>query len=114
MKRIRYIALIAVALSGMLSANEDLARLDALIKVTQENLAHEIALREYLKTYLDLQEQYLKNPDDKEQLLRVARAAVKVMDSIKDNNLASTFSNSFMSELTLFAQVGQKRGIPKP
>ncbi len=106
--------LFSIMIKLSLFGENDLAQLDHLIGVTKQNLNGQIVLREQLKTYLDLQTQYLKNPDDKELLLKAAKAASKALETIQDAHLAQTFSQSFMNELTLFAQISQKRGIPKP
>lgn len=100
--------------SGILTAADELNQLDALIQVTQQNVKTQMALKEDIKTYLDLQSQYLKDPNNKELLLKTARSATIALDHIKAANLTHTFSKDFMAELTLFAQIGQKKGIPKP
>lgn len=100
--------------SSLCMAGEELEQLDCLIKVTEENLDHQKALRLQVVSYLKLQDQYLQNPDDKDMLLRLAKEASKVLDSIKENHLTYSFPASFMSELTLFAGVANKRGVPSP
>lgn len=104
----------ALLISGTLFAGDELGQLDALINVTQQNLKNQIALKSTIKAYLDLQAQYLADPDNKELLLKTARSATIALDEIKAANLVQSFSKDFMAELTLFAQIGQKRGIPKP
>lgn len=92
----------------------ELATLDQLIAVTQRNVEAQRLLRCQLIDYQQLQTRYLRNPDDKDVLFRLIKTAQKAMNTIKNEELTHLFSSEFLSELNLFAQIGSKRGVPKP
>lgn len=92
----------------------EISRLDDLIEATQQSLQQQKELRELLQKYLSLREQYLKNTENAEVLFQAARTAFRAMNIIQENHLAQTFDSEFLSELSLFAKVGGKQGIPKP
>ena len=104
----------SLLLFSSLTANEEMQSVDALIQATEENLIHEKELKGLLHTYLSLQQEALKNPDDNALLLKVARAACPLLRVIQQNYYSYLFSHDFMKELTLFAQVGQKAGVIPP
>ena len=94
--------------------SNELTRLNNLIQVTAKNLEKQKSLLIMVQEYQHMQEKYLKSPDDNDQLFRLVKAAYRLSETIKENNLSQTFSSDFMSELNLFSQIAQKRGIPKP
>lgn len=96
-----------------LVANE-LAMLDSLISATKHNLETQKKLRSQIIEYQKAQAAYIMNPDDRDQLVKVIKQAYTVLETIKNNHLSQSFSQEFISELTLFAQVATKKGIPKP
>lgn len=92
----------------------ELQMLDDLIQITDQNLKNQKELREKVLQYQKQLNIYLKNSSDKDQVLKVARIAHSVLAEIKRLYLIESFQPSFISELTLFSQIAQKRGIPKP
>lgn len=91
----------------------ELARLDNLINTTQQNLQNQESLRKLIVAYQNIQNQYLQNTEDKESLFHMVKAAHKVLENIKQNHLTQIFDPKFISELTLFSQIANKRGIPR-
>lgn len=94
--------------------SNELTRLNNLIQVTAKNLEKQKSLLIMVQEYQVLQDKYLRNSDDNDQLFRLVKAAHRLSETIKENNLSQTFSSDFMSELNMFSQIAQKRGIPKP
>lgn len=92
----------------------ELTMLDDLIRLTDDNLKSQKALREFVVQYQKDLALYLKKSSDKDTVLKVARTAHKLLEEIKKNHLIEAFETDFISELTLFSQIAQKKGIPKP
>lgn len=92
----------------------ELTMLDNLIEVTQQNLERQEALRELVKEYQKVHDQYMKNIDDKELLYGLIKKAYRLLENIKESHLEHAFAPEFISELTVFSQVAAKRGVPKP
>lgn len=92
----------------------ELAMLDSLIEVTESNVKKQKALREEVILYQKELEVYLKNSSNKDIVLKMARRASRLLEQIKCLHLIEAFEPDFISELTLFAQIAQKRSIPKP
>lgn len=92
----------------------ELAMLDNLIEVTRLNLETQKKLREQIQEYQQMLALYLKNEQDKELLFKLVRVASSVSNAVKENHLSQIFDQEFLSELNVFAQIGNKRGIPKP
>lgn len=92
----------------------EISRLDTLIQATEKSLEGQKKLRTQIVDYQKLQEQYLKNPQDNDLLLKVVKSAYRTLQTIKENNLSQTFDTDFIDELTVLSQPATKRGIPKP
>lgn len=94
--------------------SKELLMLDRLIEATQQSLDSQKSLRLLIKQYQELQTLYLQDTDNNELLLKVAKIAYNISESIKINHLDHSFDPEFLSELSLFAKVASKRGIPPP
>lgn len=88
--------------------------LDQIIETTQKSLEGQHSLKNLIIEYQTLQQQYLKNDQDREMLFRMVKTAHHVLEGIKENHLLHLFHGDFLSELTLFSQIAAKKGIPKP
>lgn len=103
--------------AGSLQADNlknELDTLDKLIKSTQKSLDEQKQLRALIQDYQTFQENYINNPDDNDLLFRTAKAGLLVLNKIQECHLQHNFNPTFISELNLFAQVANKKGIPKP
>ena len=87
--------------------------LDVLIETTQRSLDSQQKLKQQIADYQRVQDAYLKDTTDKDTLIRMVRQAARVLDTIKEAHLTQEFDPEFISELTLFSQIANKRGIPK-
>lgn len=97
------------------SANkEELFSLDNLIVFTQKSLEQQKMLREQIKNYQEMQEAYIKSPNNNELLLQIAKTAHRLLQGINDSHLEHLFSSDFLSELKLFGHVAAKQGVPRP
>ncbi len=92
----------------------EIARLDTLIKATQQSLDGEKKVRDLIVEYKKIQDQYLKNTKDNDLLFSLVKSAHRTLKAIKDNHLTQTFDPEFIDELTVLSQAVNKRGIPKP
>lgn len=90
-----------------------LNELDALIASTEELVQKQKTLRDDLQVYISLRDVYLKDPKNKELLLKTARIAQQSLERIKNEKLTSLFDQGFISEMTLFAKLAGKPSIPK-
>lgn len=96
------------------AVNSELSRLDDLIAATQKGLDQQKALRDVLVKYQEAQKTYLSSGEDTEYLYQMIVLAHRAQKIIQDNHLSQVFSQDFLNELNLFAQMANKRGIPKP
>lgn len=96
------------------SIENEIKTLDNLIEISQKNLENQRALKSMIVDYKKIQEQFLRNDQDKELMFRMVRQAHRVLETIKENHLTHLFRKEFLSELTLFSQIAVKKGIPKP
>ena len=94
--------------------DSQIAMVDDLIAMTQQTLKGEQEIKKLIAEYQQIQEVYLKNQDDKEQVVKMVRMAHRVLTKIQDNHLTQQFDPDFISELTLFSKIAAKKGIPKP
>lgn len=92
----------------------ELGMLDSLIEVTERNLQRQKELRKEVLLYQEDLALYLKHSSDKDVVLKVAKRARRLLEGIKNLHLIEAFEPDFISELTLFAQIAQKRSVPKP
>jgi hypothetical protein len=92
----------------------ELQTLDHIISMTKENLTAQKVVKQKVQYYYRLQQAYLANPDDRELLFRMVKTSFKLLEIINNNHLQHAFSDDFLHELDVFAQVAVKRGIPRP
>lgn len=92
----------------------ELQTLDQIIAMTKENLAAQEVIRQKVHYYYRLQQAYLSDPDDRELLFRMVKTSYKLLELINKNHLRHAFTDEFLGELDVFAQVAVKRGIPRP
>ena len=92
---------------------DPLSELSLLITSTEDLVSKQKALRTHLSEYILLHDAYLLDMDNKELLLKTARVAKKVLNTIKNEKMTSLFESSFISELTLFAKMATNPSIPK-
>jgi len=95
-------------------ASDELSMLDHLIGATEQSLQNERQLRQLIINYQELQEKYLHNTQDTEQLFQLVKTAHHVLNNIEENHLTHLFSSEFINELKLLSQIAKKRGVPKP
>lgn len=96
------------------TVNNEIDTIDLLITTTEQSLENQKKLRASIAEYQALEKQYIDSQDDVELLYKVIKAAKRTLDSIKANHLTYNFDSKFIEELNVFAQVGSKKGIPKP
>jgi len=92
----------------------EIVMLDHLIDITKENLEMQKQLRDHIHGYQQMLALYLKNENDKELLFKLVRVATAVSNTVRENHLTQIFDQEFLSELNVFANIGNKRGIPNP
>ena len=124
MRRLIMVACATLAFTGLLADNikkdpkelldSQLAMVDDLIVMTQQTLKGEQEIRNLIAEYQQIQEVYIRNTDDKEQVVKMVRMAHRVLTKIQDNHLTQQFDPDFISELALFSKIATKKGIPKP
>lgn len=93
---------------------EEFVLLDRLQEATRESLKNQEHLKKTLSAYKENLSLYLENSGDKDLALKVSRVAALLLAEIKENYLLEAFNTDFISELTLFAQLSEKKGIPRP
>ena len=88
--------------------------MERLQEATEISLANQKHLKETLLENRSLLDLYLNHPADKDLAMKVSRVAAKLLEEVKENYLLESFETDFISELTLFAQLSEKKGIPRP
>lgn len=96
------------------SIRNETALIESLIEATQENLAALTKLRDLAQVYNDVQEAYLKNENDQENLFQMIKTAHAMLEIIKERQLAQSFAPDFIAELNVVSKPVSKLGIPKP
>lgn len=84
---------------------DPLTELNDLIESTEKLVARQKTLYRELEAYLDLRAQAVHDLDNKELVLKTAKAAKSALDIIKEEHLSHLFTNTFLSEMTLFAKL---------
>lgn len=96
------------------NVNSELDGLNTLINATKQNLDNQLAVKKQVESYQKLQQLYLQSPDNTEILFQIVKNAYKLQEAIRYYHLEQAFSGDFLNELNIFAQVANKRAIPKP
>lgn len=93
--------------------SEDMALLEDFIAATEQTLQASLKLKEKVTHYLQVQEKYLVDPSNRDVAYRMVKEARGIMDEIERHHLSQVFTNEFMGELSFFAQLGKKKGVPQ-
>ena len=88
--------------------------LDCFILTSQQTLETAQKLQSTIQNYLRLQNHYIENPNDRECCYQMVKAAGSIMDQIDAAYLHQLFEPDFIKELSFFAQMAKKRGVPQP
>lgn len=94
--------------------DSQIAMLDDLIEMTTQTLQNEQKLKSLILQYQQIQEEYIKNPKDKEQIVKMVRMADQILRKMEEAHLITQFDPDFISELAFFSKIANKKGIPKP
>ncbi len=89
-------------------------QLNDLIEVTEMNLSQLKELHRQFVDYQKIKAKYLLNQQDKEQILRMVKAASRLQQAIQAQNLSHLFDAETVKELAFFSQIANKKGIPRP
>lgn len=110
-----FFALATLSLSALSGepATKEVEIVEGLIKLSERTVETQKNLRTLLIDYQKENKNYVEHPDDKEALFKTAKLALRVSQVIQENHLEHLFTQEFMSELNLFAQIGKKMGIPR-
>lgn len=95
------------------SANSQLSQLDDLIVATQRSIDQLKILRDLISNFQETQKAYLNSSDDVDLLIKMIKIAKRAQDIIIENHLSYAFDTEFLNEINVFAQMGNKRAIPK-
>lgn len=90
-----------------------LTELDDLIQSTENLLAKQKTLYQELKSYLVLRAEAVNDLDNKELVLKTAKAAKGALDIVREEQLSHLFTGPFLSEMTLFAKLAGRPRIPQ-
>lgn len=93
---------------------QPLTQLNDLISSTEKLVQHQKELRDQLTQYIVLHDAYLKDIDNRAQLLKTAKVAQQALDTIKSERMTHLFDPSFLSEMTLFAKLAKRPTIEPP
>lgn len=113
---IYFCATVFFGLNSLLAAPQttEIEIVEGLIKLSERNVETQKNLRTLLLDYQVANKNYVQNPEDKDALFKTAKLALKTSQIIQENHLEHLFTQEFMSELNLFAQIAKKMGIPRP
>ncbi len=98
--------------SNLATKGDELALLNQLISVTQQNLDAQKQLRTDLQDYLQIKQQYMQKTDDKQLTIRLVTKAHQLLQKIQDQHLVQAFDQEFISELTFFSNIAAKWNNP--
>lgn len=93
---------------------DEIKLIDTLIYATEKNLIDQKKIKQDILDYQKGLALYMEHSSDKEVVFSVARKADALLNEIKEAHLIDTFEPDFISELTVFSQIAQKKGIPRP
>jgi len=92
---------------------KEISPIEEMIFSTEETLNVARTLKDKIQVYLDLQETFIINPSDKETCFQMVKAAHHIMADIQNYQLSQLFDPEFLSELSLFSEMGRKRPSAK-
>lgn len=94
------------------STQDELARLDLLIQVSQENIEREKNLRALVVQYRECEANCIKNPNDSQRLVQLIACAKKLHGCIEESYLQDYFRPQFLEELKKLVKVADKKEVP--
>ena len=96
------------------AGGDTMRQLNDLIEVTENNLNHLRDLRQQFTEYYKIKAKYLLNQQDRDQILRMVKAASQLQHTIEAQNLSYAFDPETLKELSFFSQIANKKGLTRP
>ncbi len=96
------------------AGGDTIRQLNDLIEVTESSLVKLRELRQQFLDYATIKASYLQQQQNKEQILRMVKAAGRLQKTIQAQNLTHTFDPEIIKELAFFSQVASKKGLARP
>lgn len=93
--------------------HDEVARIDQLIKGTEESLVRLKSLKALLVQYKQAETIAVKNPNDTDNLLKLVNLAKQIQNSIAESYLQDYFAPQFLEELKKFSQIADKKHLPQ-
>jgi hypothetical protein len=95
------------------TTRDEVAYLDNLIAVTEQTLIAAKGIRKQVAEYLAMQEKFIENTEDRELCYKLVKQAQVILTAIENHHLSQAFDPEFLHELSLFAKIGKKKGVPQ-
>ncbi len=92
---------------------DEVAKVDQLIKATEASLTRLKDLKTLLMQYKQAEVTAVKDPSDTDNLLTLVNLADDIQTIITDAALQDYFSPQFLEELKKFAKISEKKNIPQ-
>ncbi len=93
---------------------DDVRQLDDLISLTEKSLSEQKELRNQLVMYHRVKEQYLEDKSNRQQIVRMVKAAHQLLQHIESQHLTHVLEAETLDELHFFSQIASKKGISRP
>ncbi len=94
-------------------AQDELLKMDQLIKATEDSLVRLKSLRSLLAEYKKSEVIAVKNPNDTDNLLKLIDLAKQINDVIDEQAMQDYFSPQFLEEIKKFSEISLKKNIPQ-
>lgn len=116
------LCLFSIAASSLISleepplstAEDEIARIDHLIAVTEEKIIEQKALRELMKRLHEQEEQFFKGDQSKVHAKKMVDSASQILEIIKGSHLEHLFSSEYLEELAFFSSIAGKASPARP
>jgi hypothetical protein len=96
----------------LVSKEDELTKIDTLIKATEASLARQKKLREQLEEYRKVEAACIARPKDATLLVKLAKTGSELYDTIISSYLTDYFPQEFIKELQKLKTIGDKKSIP--
>lgn len=93
---------------------DPLRTLDDLMALTERSLNDQKQLRRQLVEYYKVKARYLQDPQNKDNIVQMIKAAHQVQQIIEAQHLAYVFDSELLDELKFFSQIASKKGMTRP
>lgn len=112
MKKVLFLLLINIGFISSVQADEAVDQLQLMIEASKRTVEAQQSLLQKTEEYLKLLDQLSADSQNKQLAFQMVQKASRLKQQIDEERMSQAYSEEFLKELSFFAKMGNKPGLP--